>query len=641
MVPQEELPNLKGRTSHFISTSYYNEAQYLEFKQTKSVAGMRGLKTNQLWFDFDSKDNLENARQDAIELVIRLNEYFPSDSIKCFYSGGKGHHVIVNLNEELTAYQVKKIVSKLGSNLETLDLKIYDENRILRAPNTRHEKTNCYKIELTQEELKTLPTEEIVKLSTNIRDINNISSSASLPQELLVAPEKKKEPIIVDAADPLRIKEIDFSQRPNGWRDYKWSLSMGRFEVGKRNHALMVVASTCRALKYGRAHTNAICEAADELHCEITGDEPIQNFEREILDVVFGSHWNGGQYSVENDLELRNYCEKYGFKLEKDEYSAEVIGLQDVNKSFKEFVKNIEANTITTGIKSLDEELPITIGQHVGLIGSAASGKSSIALEILKNTSLNGVVSVIASLDMHRNRIYEKLLYKVSKDVYKRVLSREELYKRFKEDQDQDLVDEVKKQYGNVYFYDRSSPSVSDLRRFVLTVEAQTGQKVKLLMIDYFERIGSEVSDATASSIKVANELQDLLNDLNLAIITLVQPNKFSLAGGPDTPILNYTAIKGSSFLYQSFRSIISIWRPFFNPRTNHLDKFLEMAILKNDLGELAHFKFNWEGKTGTITEITEENEQQYKEYMQEKKEILTPDQSEPPQFGQFRRTQY
>src|SRR5271165_7557808 len=139
-------------------------------------------------------------------------------------------------------------------------------------------------------------------------------------------------------------------------------------------------------------------------------------------------------------------------------------------------------------------------------------------------------------------------------------------------------------------------------------------------MIDYFERIGSEISDATASSLKVANELQDLLNDLNLAIITLVQPNKFSLAGGPDTPILNYTAIKGSSFLYQSFRSIISIWRPFFTPRTKHLDHFLEMAILKNDLGELDTFKFNWDGKTGTIWDMGEEDMMEYNKAIAEKK---------------------
>jgi hypothetical protein len=225
----------------------------------------------------------------------------------------------------------------------------------------------------------------------------------------------------------------------------------------------------------------------------------------------------------------------------------------------------------------------------------------------------------------------------VSKDVYGKTLSKSELYKKFHDEEDHLLVEEVKKQFGNVYFYDRSSPRVADIRQFIMQVEAQTGQKVKLLMIDYFERVGCDITEPTAASFRISNEIQDLLNDFNLAVVTLVQPNKFSLSGGPDTPILNYTAIKGSSFLYQSFRSIVSIWRPFFNPMLKDMDHFLEMAILKNDLGELDHFKFNWNGATGTITEMNREQEQQYIDALAEKKAIMTPDDGDEPTFGNFR----
>lgn len=640
MVDESKLSDLKGKVSHFISTSYYTKEQRDEFLKTKSVAGFKNLKTNQIWFDFDSPD-LNAAKKDAEELFQRLLKHFRLNNIECYFSGSKGMHILVKLEEDITSVHVKKIVLNLGKDLETLDLKIYDANRILRAPNTKHEKTGLYKIQLAYDELQYLTVDEIKKLAEQPREFEGYKClSGKLPKELLVVEEKPKQAAVINYNDPLKISEIDFNSKPHGWKNYKWSIAQGRFEVGKRNHSMMVIASTCRALRYGRDHTAAICQAADKLHCEIANDSEMGEsaLEREVLDVVFGNHWNGGQYSIENDIELRNYCEKNGFKLEKDENVIPVINLQDVNASFKDFVKNIDKNTIKTGIKLLDDALPITIGNNLGIVGSASSGKTSIALEILKNTSMTGVVSVIASLDMHRNRLYEKVLYKVSHEVYKRSLSREELYKKFQADDDNELVAEVKKQYGNVYFYDRSSPSVDDLRKFILTVEAQTGQKVKLLMIDYFERIGSDVSDATASSLKIANQLQDLLNDLNLAIVTLVQPNKFSLAGGPDSPILSYTAIKGSSFLYQSFRSIVSIWRPFFTPKTKHLDKFMEMAILKNDLGELDHFKFNWEGKTGTITEMSEEQEFTYKSYLEEKKDIVTPMQEEQG-FGQFRRS--
>lgn len=643
-ITPDEIPKLNGRTEQYVSTYYYNQNHKDQFDKTRSVKGITDVKTDQLWFDFDSHTDLNLPKNDAITLVENLKKKgFVDNNIEVYYSSNKGYHVIVKLNTELNRKQVENAVKKLGKGLDTLDMSLYDQNQLLRAPSTKNEKTGLYKTQLTIDQLNKLTNDEIKKLSVKANEVQ-YAAPTDLPAELLTQPEpeeKKVEALPVLTNDPLRIKEIDFTNKPYGWKDYKWSIAQGRFEKGKRNHSMMVIASTCRALKYGREHTEAICEAADRLHCQITDDKPISEYalKNEVLDVVFSSRWNGGQYSVENDLELRKYCEVNGFKVEKDELETPIIGLGDVNKSFKEFIKNIDKNTVKTGIKELDTALPITIGMNMGILGAPSSGKTALALEILKNTSMSGVVSVIASLDMHRNRLYEKVLYKVSNDVYKRTLTRDELYKKVKEDTDEKLTAEIQKQFGNVYFYDRSSPSVEDLRQFVLQVEAQTGQKVKLLMIDYFERIGSEITDATASSLKVANQIQDLLNDLNLAVITLVQPNKFSLTGGPDSPILNYSAIKGSSFLSQSFRSIISIWRPFFTPKTKHLDKFLEMAILKNDLGELDHFKFNWDGKTGSITTITEENELQYKDFLNEKKEILAPEQSDEDYVKGFRRS--
>lgn len=641
---------IKNKTALCVSTYYYNKEHYKKFKETNSVAGITDVKTNQLWFDFDSEDNVDLAKKDALNLVNLLeSKGFKEENLKIYYSGNRGFHVLVKLNTELTRKQVENTISKLQKNLPTLDMSMYDWNQVLRGQNTKHEATGLYKIQLFKTELNEYSVDQIKQLAIEPRDFSKYPTlAATLPKELLIEEEKQtklgqellkglKEANSIN--DPLKIKEIDFTQRPVGWPEYKWSLAQGRFEVGTRNKSMMTIAATCRALKYGEAHTTAICRAADELHCEITKDSPMNDndLENQVLKVVFSESWQGGQYSAENDLELRKYCEKYGFDLKNDK-DFDIMTIGEVNSTFKDFVVNIDKNTIKTGIKKLDEMVPITIGMNLGLIGAASSGKTAIALEILKNTSMNGVVSVIASLDMHRNRLFEKLLYKVSQTVYKKTLSRAELYAKYQNDEESLLVAEIKKQFGNVYFYDRSRPTVSDLKIFVQQIERQTGQKVKLLLVDYFERIGSDIPDATASSLKVAGELQDLINDLNVAVITLVQPNKFSLSGGPDCPILNYTAIKGSSFLYQSFRAIVSIWRPFFNPKMSDLDKFLEMAILKNDLGELETFKFNWEGKTGSITGMTEENEFTYNEFMKERAQRKNVDKPESDTFGQFRR---
>jgi replicative DNA helicase len=262
--------------------------------------------------------------------------------------------------------------------------------------------------------------------------------------------------------------------------------------------------------------------------------------------------------------------------------------------------------------------MPITVGTNVALVGSPGSGKTTIAINILNDTSKAGLTTCFFSIDMHRNRMYLKLLQRISK------LSRDEIYHLYQVGDTNQYVEKMKQEFGNVWFYDRSSPTVQDMRDYILEVEEATGTKVKLVMIDYFERIMDSrgLSDETAKSKLVASEIQDMVNDLDVACLTLVQPSKNSYAGGPDTPIESYTAIKGSSFLVQSMRNIVSIWRPFFNPKLKEYDKFMEIAILKNDLGELGHVVMGFDGKNSRVYNLEDIEYQEYKEYMEMKKNL-------------------
>jgi hypothetical protein len=402
---------------------------------------------------------------------------------------------------------------------------------------------------------------------------------------------------------------------PKGWKPYKHALAMGFFESGERHSALMVIAATCRGLGYSKDQAYYICKAAVKAQAARSGNDefPKEELYENIIDSsVYSETWEGGQYSPATNPWLKAYCERMGFEVKREEESK-VRRIQDIQDEFKHFVDHIEENTILTGIKRLDQAMPITIGQNVGLVGSAASGKTSIALKMLENTSKAGIVSVFASLDMHRNRLFEKLLYRTTG------LSRGELYTKIQAGEIEEITKKIKEDYANVWFYDRSCPTVGNIREYIEEVEAETGKKVKLVMLDYFERVNSDKSEDTAASKDIAGQLQDLVNDFNVALVTLVQPNKFSLSSGPDKPIKNYTAIKGSSFLYQSFRSIIAIWRPFFTPDTAHNDKYMQMAILKNDLGEIGTFNFSWSGKRGDIRDMTEEEQTEMDQLLAQK----------------------
>lgn len=596
----------------YVSLYQYNDSHRKILEDTGTLAGITDTLTNKLFFDFDSKEDLELARKDAVETANRLvSKGFPEESIQCFFSGNKGFNIEVAIDQYLTPEKFGAVIDNISGDLPTFDLVVREANRIVRISGTKHQSSGLYKIPLTPEELVSLPIEDIKNMAKKSRVAPQIIT-VSLPEELKnVKPvEKKLEQIKAEMS--FDTSTIDMKERPKGLDEARWLLSNGFFKAGERNPAMLCLAATYHNQKFPYEVTRGILEGVAEIQSARTGDSVFEGREIDlILNQVYGPNWRGGTFTV-NDPQnwLAKYAMRMKLNIKNDEGPQTLDGIES---GFMSYVNNIEKNTIKTGIEELDRIMPITIGSNIGVVAAAGAGKTALALNILKHNSEQGILTVFCSLDMNRLRLFEKVLYNITG------LSRDDLYATFKRGEGKQLTEMVKKHYGNVWFYDRSSASIADIKNYVLEVEQKTGSKVKMVMIDYLERVNSDISDDTASSKKVAGEIQDLVNDLQVAAITLCQPNKFSLGGGPDTEIKSYTSIKGSSFLYQSFRGIISLSRPFYTPSTKDLDKYMIINVLKNDLGEQARLELGWSGKRGNIYPLEDIEKQELHDLMKMK----------------------
>jgi hypothetical protein len=126
-----------------------------------------------LFFDFDAdatklglatrEEALALSKKHASLLVTWFQEQFdvPNEFIQIWFSGSKGFHVIVRPeifaikpHQHLT-YICKRVTDamKLNLQLTTLDASIYARRRMWRIANTRHEKTQLFKVELSPREL--------------------------------------------------------------------------------------------------------------------------------------------------------------------------------------------------------------------------------------------------------------------------------------------------------------------------------------------------------------------------------------------------------------------------------------------------------------------------------------------------------
>lgn len=589
----------------YMSLFQYNDNHKDILATEGTLAGIKDVKTDIIYFDFDDETNPNNAKNDAITLCKRLEDKGIKDYNICF-SGMKGFSVDFYTKELFTPKQFKKIIVSLAGDLKTFDVKVCDPQRIVRVPNTKHQKSGLFKIPMSLDELSSLTMDEILSNAIKPNFDAYKATYIECPKEII--PVVEEEP-----KTAIDLGDFDVKNRPAFFDEARWMLNNGIFENGERNTALLCLASFYKSLGYVADQTYRILKGTAELQSKRTGTDryPDEELYNNIIMSVYSPTWRGGVFSIRDpESWLYKYAKKHDIDVAADGVKASKF--TDIETDFVDFVKNIEQNTIKTGIKFIDENMLITTGSVMGILGPASSGKTSVTLDILNHTSLAGVPSVFASLDMYRTRIFEKLIYRVTEGKF----DRKKIYEMYKTGEYKDINQKIKDEFGNVYFYDKSSPTVQDIREYVLEVEKTSGQKVKLVMIDYFERISSDMSDDTAASKRIMGEIQDLMNDLNLCVIVLYQPNKMSIGSGPDIPILNYTAIKGSSFVFQSLRNIVSICRYGQNVKWQDYDKYINFNILKNDLGTLGSCDMHWTGRTGRIRELEDHETVELKEFL-------------------------
>lgn len=621
LVPADEdiFSHITDDRDYYQSVFFYTQEHYDQFKQTRSLAGITNVTTNRLVWDFDDKANIENARNDAKELCQRLiTNNVPAKDIRIAFSGMKGYSVEIQTNQRFTPEQVKSINLSLAGDLKTNDTKIFDPQRIIRIVGTRHDVSGLYKFPLTLNQLMEVPSDEIKNLAT---DLNNVTESfdwerVALPPSILEIalkePVMQPLPTLIDS--PL---DLDFKFKPKGFSNCKFAVMNGFFPGGVRNHMLMVLAATCRAQGFPKEVAYNICKAAARMQSQRFGSEPFAKEEiwNNIIEVVYGSAWKGAQYSCKSDHDLKSICSSLGpNKCRHDKIEASLLQVEEMGSQFEDYSENIEANTIKTGLKGIDDNVQLTIGMPVGLLGAPSSGKTTLSLNMLSNTSAMGISSCFFSMDMYGPLVFMKQIQKVSG------LSPREIHEIFKHDKRRagELKAKVKEEYKNVKFSLKSGHTVQDMRDIINEHQEQTGDKIKLVLIDYLECIAGPYSDATANTAKIAGELKDFAIEMGVANIVLVQPPKS--AGDASSPLTSMRQVKGSSMLEQSFRVIFGIYREGFGPHTTGDDKFITINTLKNTMGPLFSQDYYWNGKKGEIFDLDEDGEMELAELRQRKK---------------------
>lgn len=620
---------INTKKDYYISLYRYTDAHVKQFEETHTVAGITDVKTNRILFDFDDGQDIENARRDAIVACGRLIEKgIPEDQIRIFFSGNKGFNVEVIFDQEFTRQEFVNMVFGIAGDLRTFDHKINNESRIIRAPLTKHPKSGLYKIPLALSELagwdmEAISSEAIDATGFNSSDLADKLWTISLPKKLAILKDTEykkvtsntKDNVTLGEIERFDIKDIDFTQCPKWMSRERYALQEGFFygsdsiDKGERNSAFMILAATYKNQGFSADHALNLLSATAAKQAKRTGESLYgdEQLYREIVKPVFSPTWKGGIYGKDEELLILTRA-RFGIA-EPTTVKSDLVGIDNVADDFIDFAKNIDRNTIKTGLKSLDNNVLITSGMMVSLLAAPGAGKTSFANAFVEHLCNTGENTIYFSLDMYKSLLFNRLLQRYSGYDIRKIL---DMYKNEKPDEKLlKAYSEVLKNYSKANFNFRSGPTVEEIEQEIINYREETGKDAKLVVVDYLEKVRGPFSDATANSAYVASRLSDIAKKYHTTVLLLVQPQKS--AGDPREDLASYRKIKGASVIEQDSRVILTMSRPGYNPKDSSRDKYATISVVKNNMGGLCQLDFAWDGISGSLSELDFEQQEDLK----------------------------
>jgi len=587
--------------------------QVIKYKRPRGIEGIEDVVTNIIGFDFDNKEDINKAKNDTITTVERLIDLnIDIEDIHVSFSGGKGFSVVVYHDKDITPEQHRKIAESVAGDLETFDTTLYNASRIFRVDCTKHNSTGLYKTQLDPDSLDLSIDEikELAKLKSSPKTFKKITLPESIfnlvPREKVV--EKSKEEIQ---------HIIDFSKKPYYLTDLKYALHKGFIPPSDGNEGMMILCSTYKHVGFDMIDAYHMLKGVNEKRAEIYNIPKRDNnaLWKEIVEVIYDPSWKGGTYSIETSKLLQETAKKFGIS-----ENSKLESFDSIKNSFFEFADKINENVIKTGIKSLDDCLLITTGMMVGVLGAPSAGKTSLVTSIIEKSAKEGMKPLFHSLDMTKHLMMMRLIQRQSG-----LNTQDKLRKRIKGDpkyddsynmrEDSDImkaVENLAKIYRNVEFNFTRGATIESIEEDIKMNKAKNGDKFKLVVVDYLEKVRGPYSDATANSGYVASRLSDLASTYDVCIVLLLQPQKS--AGDPSEELLSMRKVKGASVIEQDCRVVLTMWRPGFDPRDSSSDKFASVAIVKNNMGEVRTLDYGWNGLKGELNELSKFERNQLEE---------------------------
>lgn len=604
------------------SAYYYPKAFLKYFDEKGSIAGYTGdAFSDTLYWDIDCSD-LDTAKEHATNLIHHLDDLGLLDSVRLFFSGSKGFHVVLYTENEFTPEETNAICYNIAMEAEVnIDLVVYNKTRAFRIPNTAHQKTKLLKIELEMADFVemgggfkkyiTKVAKKPVQLSeVTLADCDNLKEKYKVKEVKVLSIGTGKE----------YIEDIDMTRCPPKKKRCVYVLENGGFGDGERENGLVRLAAFYKAQGFDEEMAESLMTTALDKRDRRYDVKPYNDSDTQrIINTVFSDAWNGGTYSCKTDDFLSHKCDGKGACSQKEEKKfGKTMSITDLVTSYIKDADSALEEYPQFGIKWIDDRVLLRPKEITVLNAANGAGKTSLMMKILKKLNLQGIWHKVYSMDMSDSSLFLKFATSYTDYSYKEIEAIFNIHTRDIEEMKR-IAAIVEKNLPYTKFDFSASYDINDMEKAIDIDENQLDIKYQLIFVDYAGRIKGKYESMYANSTLTALELNDVAKRTNAHWFIISQISRER--GDHTSPLRTSRVSKDSGSWEENATTVVNMWRPFGNDFNK--DYYVHIYIAKNRKGALEEMVFGWKGKKGQIKELEEIEHHEYDElYYEEFKEM-------------------
>lgn len=523
---------------------------------TGSVTGYQGSSyADFLPIDFDGTD-LGQVHGHVREFLKVLELTFEIESlrgVRVYFSGAKGFHVCLSATlfggwapTTNLALDLKSLARKVTEGFET-DAAIYDQNRLLRLPNTINSKSGLYKI----------PLEISQVLHESIEDI---ASRAKAMQEVIFPAWEDVEPSPVCQSlwettrhqQPQKVPSINIERL----------FPIGMREGDGRDNQAFIIARYCRDHRLPEAATCQLLMAWDAAQADPLGAQVLRQKVRSAYSRQDGS----------GDTDIS---------------TADILTPAELAQQYARYIEKLKSSSITLGLGPIDGRLRgVAPGEVCTVIARTGVGKTALLQNILRHIAAkHEATSLFCSMEQPVAQVFERYAQMGLERSGEQVEATWEA--------EHDLIaSTVKADLGEWTMTCGRSLNIGQLEQALAAAQEKAGKPVVVLAVDYLGLLDSRDLDKSlyGQVSQAAREMKNLAKRRDLAVICLCQVSR--AAGDDGSQRLSIHSARESGAIEEAADFLLGMYRPDLKGD----DKTINVQILKNRKGqEGVEFPFDFD----------------------------------------------